>query len=68
LLSIIESAEKTCAKQRLRSLPYTDGHLGQSEPIVQPAAKDLLDFVAGFVLRKGEREVEGGDEGRLANK
>jgi hypothetical protein len=60
--------EKTCAKQRLRSLPHIDGHLGQREPIVQPAAKDLLDSVAGFVLGEGDREVEGGDEGRLANK
>ena len=52
---IIEPAEKTYAKQRLRALPHTDGHLGQGEPVVQPAARDLLDSVAGFVL--GRRSV-----------
>jgi len=62
---IIEPAEKTCAKQRLRALPHTDGHLGQGEPVVQPAARDLLDSVAGFCFGKGERE-EGGDAARLA--
>jgi hypothetical protein len=34
-------------------MPHKDGDQGQSEPVVQPATRNLLDSVAGLVLGKG---------------
>ena len=44
------------------------GHLGQSEPVVQPAALGIIVILGGRFLFEGkvEREV-GGDERGLAN-
>jgi hypothetical protein len=57
-------SRKTTAKQRLRALPYTDGHLGQSKPVVHPAARDL--WIPWPVMFWERWREEGDNASRLA--
>ena len=44
------------------------GHLGQREPVVQPATLGIVAILRGrvFVVGKESEKWKGGDEGRLA--
>ena len=54
-------------RSRGKELRPVSGHLvGRTELVVQPATKDQWVQWPVFVLAKGKREEEGGEEPRLA--